>query len=87
MTRALTRRPACWHLSRRRARGSTSCARQAAADTAVTLGAIPVAVRVLPGNAGDPAAFTQITEAVRTKFHLARMVMAGDHGMITSARI
>jgi Transposase DDE domain len=47
----------------------------------------PVAVRVLPGNAGDPAAFTQITETVRTKFRLTRMVMAGDRGMITSARI
>jgi Transposase DDE domain len=47
----------------------------------------PVAVRVLPGNAGDPAAFTQITEAVRNKFGLARMVMVGDRGMITSARI
>jgi Transposase DDE domain len=47
----------------------------------------PVAVRVLPGNAGDPAAFTEITEAVRNKFGLARMVMVGDRGMITSARI
>ena len=47
----------------------------------------PVAVRVLPGNTGDPAAFTEIIKVVRDKFHLARMVMAGDRGMITSARI
>ena len=47
----------------------------------------PVAVRVLPGNTGDPAAFTQIVQVVRDKFKLARMVMAGDRGMITSARI
>jgi hypothetical protein len=47
----------------------------------------PVAVRVLPGNTGDPAAFTQIVKVVRDKFHLARMVMAGDRGMITSARV
>jgi len=47
----------------------------------------PVAVRVLPGNTGDPAAFTQIVTVVRDKFKLARMVMAGDRGMITSARI
>src|SRR5262245_31333914 len=47
----------------------------------------PVAVRVLPGNTGDPAAFTQIVTVVRDKFHLARMVMVGDRGMITSARI
>jgi hypothetical protein len=47
----------------------------------------PVAVRVLPGNTGDPAAFTEIIKVVRDKFHLARMVMVGDRGMITSARI
>ena len=47
----------------------------------------PVAVRVFPGNTGDPAAFTKITEVVRDKFGLAQMVMAGDRGMITSARI
>src|SRR5204863_989806 len=47
----------------------------------------PVAVRVLPGNTGDPAAFTQITHVVRDKFGLAKMVMVGDRGMITSARI
>jgi len=47
----------------------------------------PVAVRVFPGNTGDPAAFTQIVTVVREKFGLAQMVMAGDRGMITSARI
>ena len=47
----------------------------------------PVAVRVFPGNTGDPAAFTAITEVVRKKFGLAQMVMVGDRGMITSARI
>jgi hypothetical protein len=47
----------------------------------------PVAVRVFPGNTGDPAAFTQIVDVVRDKFGLAQMVMVGDRGMITSARI
>jgi hypothetical protein len=47
----------------------------------------PVAVRVFPGNTGDPAAFTAITGVVRDKFGLAKMVMVGDRGMITSARI
>jgi transposase len=47
----------------------------------------PVAVRVFPGNTGDPAAFTEIAEVVREKFGLAQMVMVGDRGMITSARI
>jgi hypothetical protein len=47
----------------------------------------PVAVRVFPGNTGDPAAFTAIAQVLRDKFELAKMVMVGDRGMITSARI
>jgi hypothetical protein len=47
----------------------------------------PVAVRVFPGNTGDPAAFTAIADVIRDKFGLGRMVMVGDRGMITSARI
>jgi hypothetical protein len=47
----------------------------------------PVAVRVFPGSTGDPAAFTAIADVVRKKFKLAQMVMVGDRGMITSARI
>jgi Transposase DDE domain len=47
----------------------------------------PVAVRVFPGNTGDPAAFTEIVTVLRDKFGLAKMVMVGDRGMITSARI
>jgi hypothetical protein len=47
----------------------------------------PAAVRVFPGNTGDPGAFTAIVEVMRKKFGLAEMVMVGDRGMITSARI
>jgi hypothetical protein len=47
----------------------------------------PVAVRVFPGNTGDPGAFTTIVDVVRKKFDLEQMVMVGDRGMITSARI
>jgi len=47
----------------------------------------PVAVRVFPGNTGDPAAFTAIVDVIRDKFGLQKMVMVGDRGMITSARI
>jgi hypothetical protein len=47
----------------------------------------PAAVRVFPGNTGDPAAFTTIVDVVRKKFELEQMVMVGDRGMITSARI
>ena len=47
----------------------------------------PVAVRVFEGNTADPAAFTEILDVVRDKFGLRKMVMVGDRGMITSARI
>ena len=47
----------------------------------------PVAVRVLPGNTADPTAFTTIVQAVKDTFHLSDMVMVGDRGMITSARV
>jgi Transposase DDE domain len=47
----------------------------------------PVAVRVFAGNTGDPDAFVQAVEVVREKFGLTQMVMVGDRGMITTARI
>jgi hypothetical protein len=47
----------------------------------------PVAVRVFPGNTGDPTAFIEAVTVVRDKFGLRQMVMVGDRGMITSARI
>jgi hypothetical protein len=47
----------------------------------------PVAVRVLPGNTGDPKAFTAAVDVVRDKFGISEAVMVGDRGMITSARI
>jgi hypothetical protein len=47
----------------------------------------PVAIRVFPGNTADPAAFTGAVEMVRGKFGLDDLIMVGDRGMITSARI
>ena len=47
----------------------------------------PVAVRVFPGNTAEQVAFTTIATDVRTTFGLHDMVMVGDRGMITSARI
>jgi hypothetical protein len=47
----------------------------------------PVAVRVFEGNTADPAAFTEIAGVVKNTFGLKQMVMVGDRGMITSARI
>jgi hypothetical protein len=47
----------------------------------------PVAVRVFEGNTADPAAFTEILGVVHEDFQLTKMVMVGDRGMITTARI
>jgi hypothetical protein len=47
----------------------------------------PVAVRVFAGNAGDPATFPAAVDAVRGTFGLQQMIMVGDRGMITTARI
>jgi hypothetical protein len=47
----------------------------------------PVAVRVLPGNTADPVAFTQIVTAIREKLRIDKLVLVGDRGMITAARI
>jgi len=47
----------------------------------------PVAVRVFPGNTADPTAFSEIVTAMRDTFALDNLVLVGDRGMITSARI
>ena len=47
----------------------------------------PVAVRVFPGNTADPTAFTEIVPVIRDKFALDKLVLVGDRGMITTARI
>jgi hypothetical protein len=47
----------------------------------------PVAVRVFPGNTADPTAFTKIVTAMKDTFALQDLVLVGDRGMITTARI
>ena len=47
----------------------------------------PVAVQVFAGNTADPVAFTDIVEVLRARFALENLVLVGDRGMITSARI
>jgi hypothetical protein len=47
----------------------------------------PVAVRVFAGSTADPKAFPEAVKAVRGTFGLQQVIMVGDRGMITSARI
>jgi hypothetical protein len=47
----------------------------------------PVAVEVLAGNTGDPATVGATVAKVRDRFGIRRIVMVGDRGMLTSARV
>ena len=47
----------------------------------------PVAIEVFAGSTADPTAFVSAAQGVRERFGLSDVVMVGDRGMITSARI
>jgi hypothetical protein len=47
----------------------------------------PVAVEVFEGNTGDPTTVASQVAKIRERFGLADVVLVGDRGMITSARI
>jgi transposase len=47
----------------------------------------PVAVEVFEGNTGDPKTVASQVNKLRQRFHLERVVLVGDRGMLTSARI
>jgi transposase len=47
----------------------------------------PVAVEVFAGNTADPTAFIAAVSKVKDRFGLSGVVMVGDRGMITQARI
>jgi len=47
----------------------------------------PVAVEVFEGNTGDPKTLTIQLTKLRDRFHLTRLVLIGDRGMLTEKRI
>ena len=47
----------------------------------------PVAVEVFEGNTGDPATVAGQIQKIRQRFGLERVVIVGDRGMLTEARI
>src|SRR5205809_5214020 len=47
----------------------------------------PVAVEVFDGNVGDPRTLTAQVSKLKQRFKLDRVVLVGDRGMITQARI
>jgi hypothetical protein len=46
-----------------------------------------VAVEVFDGNTADPATLSAQVENLKDRFAISRVVLVGDRGMITSARI
>jgi Transposase DDE domain len=47
----------------------------------------PVAVEAFPGNTADPATLEAQLDKLRSRFGLSDVVLVGDRGMLTSARI
>ena len=47
----------------------------------------PIAVEVVSGDTADPATVPAVVERLRDRFDLADVVLVGDRGMLTSARI
>jgi Transposase DDE domain len=48
---------------------------------------IPVAIEVFAGNTGDPATVAAQVTKVKDRFGIAKVVLAGDRGMLTAARL
>jgi Transposase DDE domain len=48
---------------------------------------IPVAIEVFPGNTGDPATVASQIDKVKDRFGLTKVVLVGDRGMLTAARL
>jgi hypothetical protein len=48
---------------------------------------LPVAVEVFDGNTADPSTVSHQVKTLKDRFGISRVVLIGDRGMITSARI
>ena len=47
----------------------------------------PIAIEVFDGNTGDPTTLAPQIEKLKQRFHLDHVVLVGDRGMITDARL
>jgi Transposase DDE domain len=48
---------------------------------------IPVAIEVFKGNTGDPKTVKSQVDKVKDRFGITKVVLAGDRGMLTAARL
>jgi hypothetical protein len=47
----------------------------------------PIAIEVFDGNTGDPTTLAPQIDKLKQRFHLDHVVLVGDRGMITEARL
>ena len=69
------------------ARDGVKGRRQIVYGLLTTTEGIPVAIETFAGNTADPATLTAQIEKVKQRFGLSHVVLVGDRGMITKARI
>jgi hypothetical protein len=50
-------------------------------------GGVPVAIEVFEGNTGDPKTVASQVSKLKNRFALTRVVLVGDRGMLTAARL
>src|SRR2546430_4612759 len=48
---------------------------------------VPVAIEVFKGNTGDPKTVASQVSKIKDRFALTRVVLVGDRGMLTAARL
>lgn len=70
-----------------RRRGARKSQRQLLFGLLATREGLPVGVRVFAGNTGDPDTVGPALDCVQKDFGLARLIVVGDRGMLTQARI
>lgn len=69
------------------ARDGVKGRRQIVYGMLTTTEGIPVAIETFPGNTADPATVSVQVEKLKERFGLTHVVLVGDRGMITKARI
>src|SRR5271157_3193706 len=69
------------------ARDGVKGRRQIVYGLLTTTEGIPVAIETFAGNTADPATLSTQIEKVKQRFGLSHVVLVGDRGMITKARI
>lgn len=48
---------------------------------------VPIAIEVFPGNTGEPTTIAQQVQKLKTRFGLSKVILVGDRGLLTSARL